>query len=68
MEFEGQTFTFQGVITSELGIAGGNGTNIAVRLLRSGEAMTGFIVRDAYNGDTLLMSKRYDVVTPLRRQ
>ena len=69
MEFEGRTFTFQGVVTSDLGIAGGNGTNLAARLMPSGDAMTGFIVSDYYrSGDELYMSKRYNVLTPLRRQ
>ena len=69
MEFEGRTFTFQGAITTDLGIAGGNGTDIAARLMPSGEAMTGFIVSDYYRGgDELYMSKKYNVVTALRRQ
>lgn len=68
IEFLGRTSAFQGFITSELGIAGVSNTDIysAVRLVRSEESFVGFIAEDTYREGQVIMSKKYDLVTPLR--
>ena len=69
IEFLGRTSPFKGFVTSDFGIAGGaqSDIDVAVRLSRSNETLTGFVVKDTYANGQVVMSKRYDVVTPLRR-
>jgi hypothetical protein len=58
---------FQGVITSELGIAGTDANGVKVRLAPSSNGLGGYFVNDTTNGQLITMSKRSDVIVPLTR-
>lgn len=58
---------FIGTITKESGIAGVASLSVSIRLTRSGESFTGYIVRDSYQASSLSMTKRYDIAVPLTR-
>jgi hypothetical protein len=67
VEFLGVRRPFMGFISVGPGIAGLLDSDISVRLTQIGETFTGMIVNDNYASLDLNLSKRYDIVSPLRR-
>jgi hypothetical protein len=67
IDFIGSRKAFTGFVSEGPGVSGVAESDVSVRLTETGSTLGGTFVRDQYAGSLLFTSKRYDVVTPLRR-